>query len=60
MQAARRTTAVAATWDEATQARFPRLGMVPILDTAEEFARIVSDPQEKAHALAKDLNLKLQ
>src|SRR5438132_4388414 len=42
----RQAALAAAARDEATQARFPRLGMVPILDTAEEFARIVSDPQK--------------
>ena len=50
-----RAAAAAATWDEATQARFPRIGMVPILDTAEEFARIVSDPQERLMPWLKTL-----
>jgi hypothetical protein len=39
--------------DEPAQARFPRLGMVPILDTPQEFARIASDPQERLRRCPK-------
>jgi ribosome biogenesis protein Tsr3 len=40
--------------------RLLRLGMVPVLDTPQEFARIVSDPQAKASALSNDLDPKLK
>jgi hypothetical protein len=42
-----RAVLAAAARDKPTQTHFPSLGMVPVLDTAEEFARIVSDPQER-------------
>jgi hypothetical protein len=42
----RRAALAVVALDEPAQARFPRLGMVVILDTPQEFARIVSDPQE--------------
>jgi Tripartite tricarboxylate transporter family receptor len=35
-----------ATREEVTPARLLRLGLLPILDTPQEFARIVCDPQE--------------
>jgi tripartite-type tricarboxylate transporter receptor subunit TctC len=55
-----RAALAAATRDEATRARFLALGMVPVVDTPEEFAAIVRDQAQKDSAAAKDLDLKAQ
>lgn len=55
-----RAALAAATRDEATRARFLALGMVPVVDTPEEFAAIVKDQAQKDSAAAKDLDLKAQ
>jgi len=55
-----RVALAAATQDEATRARFLALGMVPVVDTPEEFAAIVRDQAQKDSAAAKDLDLKAQ
>ncbi len=49
---------VAAEDHQDTKARFLALGMVPTLDTPEEFATIVRDQRTKDTALARKLNLK--
>ena len=53
-----RSALAAAQQDEAPRARFTALGMVPILDTPEQFATIVRSQLEKDAALAKELDLK--
>jgi tripartite-type tricarboxylate transporter receptor subunit TctC len=55
-----RAALAAATQDEVTRARFLALGMVPVVDTPEEFAAIVRDQAQKDSAAAKDLDLKAQ
>jgi tripartite-type tricarboxylate transporter receptor subunit TctC len=55
-----RAALAAATQDQATRARFLALGMVPVVDTPEEFAAIVKDQAQKDSAAAKDLDLKAQ
>jgi tripartite-type tricarboxylate transporter receptor subunit TctC len=46
--------------DEAIRARFTALGMVPVLDTPEQFATIVKNQLDKDAALVKELDLKPQ
>ena len=53
-----RSALAAAQQDEATRARFTALGMVPVLDTPEQFATIVKSQLEKDATLAKELDLK--
>jgi len=53
-----RNALAAAQQDEATRARFAALGMVPVLDTAEQFATIVKNQLDKDAALVKELDLK--
>ena len=55
-----RAALAAATQDAVTRARFLALGMVPVVDTPEEFAAIVRDQAQKDSAAAKDLDLKAQ
>jgi len=50
----------AAQEDQETRARFLALGMVPTLDTPEDFAALVRGQRIKDSALAKELNLKPQ
>ncbi|HKA81266.1 MAG TPA: tripartite tricarboxylate transporter substrate binding protein [Xanthobacteraceae bacterium] len=50
----------AAQEDQETRARFLALGMVPTLDTPEDFAALVREQRTKDSALAKELNLKPQ
>ena len=53
-----RSALAAAQQDEATRARFTALGMVPVLDTPEQFATIVKNQLDKDATLAKELDLK--
>jgi tripartite-type tricarboxylate transporter receptor subunit TctC len=53
-----RSALAAAQQDQATRARFTALGMVPVLDTPEQFATIVKSQLEKDATLAKELDLK--
>jgi tripartite-type tricarboxylate transporter receptor subunit TctC len=55
-----RSALAAALEDQETRARFLTLGMVPALDTPEEFAALVRNQRAKDSALAKELNLKPQ
>jgi tripartite-type tricarboxylate transporter receptor subunit TctC len=55
-----RAALAAAQEDQDTKARFLALGMVPTLDTPEEFATIVRNQRAKDTALARELNLKPQ
>jgi tripartite-type tricarboxylate transporter receptor subunit TctC len=55
-----RAALAAAQEDQDTKARFLALGMVPTLDTPEEFAAIVRNQRTKDTALARELNLKPQ
>lgn len=55
-----RSALAAAQQDEAIRARFTALGMVPVLDTPEQFATIVQNQLEKDAALVKELDLKPQ
>ncbi len=55
-----RAALAAAQDDQDTKARFLALGMVPTLDTPEEFATVVRDQRTKDTALARELNLKPQ
>jgi len=55
-----RAALAAALEDHDTRARFLALGMVPTLDTPDEFAAIVRNQRAKDSALAKELNLKPQ
>ena len=53
-----RSALASAQKDEGVRARFLGLGMEPVLDTPEEFAKIVRTQQEKDSALVKGLDLK--
>ncbi len=53
-----RSALASAQKDEGVRARFLGLGMEPVLDTPEEFAKIVKTQQEKDSALVKGLDLK--
>lgn len=55
-----RAALASAQQDEGVRKRFLGLGMEPVLDTPEEFSRIVKAQREKDSALAKDLDLKTQ
>jgi tripartite-type tricarboxylate transporter receptor subunit TctC len=55
-----RAALASAQQDEGVRKRFLGLGMEPVLDTPEEFSRIVKTQREKDSALAKDLDLKTQ
>jgi tripartite-type tricarboxylate transporter receptor subunit TctC len=53
-----RSALASAQKDEGVRARFLGLGIEPVLDTPEEFAKIVKTQQEKDSALVKGLDLK--
>ncbi len=48
----------AATHDAAIGSRFKTLGMIPVIDTPEQFRKIIAEERVKDLALARTLNLK--